>query len=239
MRVHQLQHFKPKSGFPVLKSNSFDELVFPDGWPTENIVKDINSCVFLCGRCHGLARIPMEITKCGHCFCECCILEWINENSNIGISKDISCPVCTSYFSKSDCDYLDEISKCLHRSYNSNEVRCMFNCGTILNPDLLIQHECWFCPNRPVSCPNSNCQFSSTDINMEKHHPICKFRLIYCHECRLPKFVSEHNHNCKLELTKTIKGEYDEFLKRSCFISNMLIYFTHNNQTFSTPAGSR
>ncbi len=206
MRVHQLQHFKPQSGYPVLKSNSFDELVFPDGWPTENIVKDNNSCVFHCGRCHGLARIPMEISKCGHCFCECCILEWIKENNYIGISKDISCPVCTSNFSKCDCDYLEDISKCLHRSYNSNEVRCMFNCGAILNPDLLIQHECWYCPNRPVSCPNSNCEFSSTDINMEKHFPICKFRLIYCHECRLPKFANDQNHNCKIELTKTIKG---------------------------------
>ena len=104
MRFHRLQHFKPKSAFPVLKSNYFDELIFPNGWPTLNIMNEINSSVFLYGRYHGLSRIPMEITKCGHCFCEWCILDWINENNNIGISKDISCPVCTSYFSKTDCD---------------------------------------------------------------------------------------------------------------------------------------
>ena len=195
-----------KNGIPILKSISFRPSDFPVGWGIDNIVGDFDKCQYICGVCQGLARIPMEISKCGHCFCEYCILEFIKHNKCNMEFRGLLCPYCKQLFMISSCSHFEKISNILFKSYNKNLVRCIYECGKSYDPERMNQHECWICPNRPVVCPNLNCKIILPDSEMEKHLNVCEHRLNYCKLCRLPKLWNDWNHNCNKEFTITIES---------------------------------
>lgn len=221
--INEYQVMLKPNGFPVLKSTDYKDADTTPGWAKEFIVGGANSCPFICTVCRGLPRYPIELQKCGCCFCEGCVYSILAINPN-----QAKCPNCSKIFDGRDIFGFHQLSTCLLRVYKAIDVRCSYECGLVASPPAMLLHESVRCSKRPVVCPHPGCKLTLTDAEMDVHIPLCEHRAIFCKRCRLPMPASQKKHTCIKALSRMLESMLHLFVHFlilfSCLFATLLCY---------------
>lgn len=136
----------------------------------------------ICSICQSLLKNTIEISTCGHLFCEECLIPWI-ENDND------TCPSCKTNFSKSSI----KKSKFIDRLTGQISVSCQFCVWNGLFLDYNTNH---INPESVNCCKYMliQCNKCKSNIKKEKiqNHLIndCNYRDIKCDYCNI--IISKH-----------------------------------------------
>ena len=198
-KISDYQVILKPNGLPVLKSIDYKDSDNTPGWAKECIVGGVNRCPFICTICRGFPRYPIELQKCGCCFCEVCIYGVMAAKS-----VQAKCPNCNKAFDGRDLFGFHQLSSCLFRVFTSIDVRCSYGCGLVASPPNMLLHESVRCQKRPVACPHPGCDKVLPDCEMDEHIVLCEHRAIFCSRCLLPKPAGVKKHACIKSLSRML-----------------------------------
>lgn len=116
-----------------------------DGWDVSLFVDPI-AADWICGICHQVARNIIE-THCGHIFCHCCLLTWI-ENSTLR-QRVPTCPMDNLPIKWSSCHVLVKDQ----RKIWDAPIRCAEeSCGKVMQLRQYSSHQQTQCSERHMTC---------------------------------------------------------------------------------------
>ena len=141
---------------PFLKLEYFTE-------ESKDVVRD-----FICFLCGGISFDP-KVDSCGHTFCNICINNFVKDHA--------FCPVNGNKDFK--LNVIPSITKLVNRQSlfcKNKDKGCDFS-GLIVN---YAEHKCdW----ELVKCPNENCEYEVTRMELPDHVVVCEFRKVLCEDC--------------------------------------------------------
>ena len=157
-----------------------------------------------------MPRNPIELTLCGHFFCECCIDQ---QFTSLPYYHDdeypmIACAVCKTPFHQSYALPIELFHPPMKKVYHLVRLRCPSGCPFIGDPQEMDRHQSFQCDLREVRCPSIGCEVTMPFHQLrDEHVAVCPKLMIYCDSCLLP-VKREHlkEHNCKERMAAAIKG---------------------------------
>lgn len=180
----------------------------------------------LCSICRGIPREPTMLSRCGHLFCEICIIKWHQNRANqfdetaAPFRKFCPCPSCRDEFIwKVGMRTFGEWNYLTKQLYmGSMKVHCPYQCAldaeqaSHIKPRLLAicptfwdspvnvyGHEMFQCPLRPVKCPNEGCNTVQPYYMIAGwHFQNCRQYRVFCPKgCGIPvRLHSKAKHDC-------------------------------------------
>lgn len=116
------------------------------GYEITRFAEDVDE-ELICSICGQVLECPVQIRQCEHCFCSCCVNEWLKHQS---ICPNDRNPV-------SPLDDLIQPPRILRNLLARLKICCEnkeFGCAAVVRLDCLKSHldECQYNPKRPVSC---------------------------------------------------------------------------------------
>ena len=196
------------NGKPIIRSSDYGTPAFETGYDLANVIGNPERCLMQCGVCLCLPRYPIELQSCGHIFCFMCAMRTINFQPMGYHSTGAPCPTCKSHYYISNIVDIKRSSQALLNIYNGFDIRCGYGCGQVCSPKLMMDHETWVCPRRPVRCIFDSCDTILPDTEMEAHLDECSQRLVYCNGCYLPRKLDGSDHSCAQSSRQTIRGTH-------------------------------
>ena len=188
------------------------------GFPADSAINLEPDSDFLCGICKGVPRNPIELSKCGHFFCNTCILVNLRYRGTYGCGRlsQAPCPLCRILYDATTTRSIDELSSTLRRLYNNIKIKCPFGCEVISHPRQIDEHQLYHCPKRKIHCPNYQCAVILPAAEMETHYAECERYRTYCPSCFLPVLGSNYSaHNCQTRLMEALQTYKQYFMARS------------------------
>lgn len=115
------------------------------GYEVNRFVGEVDE-ELLCTICGQVLQEPVQIQHCEHCFCKCCINEWLNHQQ--------ICPVDRNPVIREE---LIPAPRILRNLLSRLRIACdnaEFGCAAVVKLDALASHmdECQYNPKRPVAC---------------------------------------------------------------------------------------
>jgi len=199
-------HILP-ADLPNTKLNDYN---YEQGFDEQLLINSEFADCFSCPICHGIPRNPIELTLCGHFFCECCIdkqftsLPYYHEDEY----PTINCAVCKTPFHQLHALPFERFHAPMKKAYHLVRLRCPSGCPFIGDPQEMDRHQSFQCDLREVRCPSIGCEVTMPFHQLrDEHVALCPKLMIYCDSCLLPvKREQLKEHNCKERMAAAIKG---------------------------------
>jgi len=199
-------HILP-ADLPNTKLNDYN---YEQGFDESLLVNSEFADCFSCPICHGIPRNPIELTFCGHLFCECCLEKQIEaykleEDEECAV---LQCAVCKVHIQEAHVIPFERFYTAMKKVYHLVCLRCPYECPFIGDPQEMDRHQSFQCDLREVRCPSIGCEVTMPFHQLrDEHVAVCQKLMIYCDSCLLPvKREQLKEHNCKERMAAAIKG---------------------------------
>ncbi len=167
-----------------------------------------------CVICNSVPRHPVFLPRCVHVHCDYCLTQYVMMKE-IGVRNHeedangvLRCPQCNSNFDLDEIKDLEHVHPWIKDVWKHIISSCPYGCdlkGSLLEID---RHQAFYCPERPILCPNEGCLEVLPARKLEEEHfPTCAHYKSTCKKCLTPVLHAEFaNHDCILSLKKYVSG---------------------------------
>lgn len=167
----------------------------------------------VCPLCRFPMKDPVQITACGHRFCDACLQDYLSEGiftcpedqlpldyakiyPDPDAEKSIMGSVVYCIHHREGCKWMDELRK-LKAHLNTckyDAIPCINHCAAMIPRVLMEDHVKYTCPKRRTKCEFCNKEFLGEML--EGHAGSCQYEPIYCeNKCGTKlqrRFMSNH-----------------------------------------------